>query len=74
MSSTGVPYLDPRSRSSTASDQERADAASHSWLILIRKWRTIPGGIALIAKETTPLGFWRRVVMGSRSVHLPLQP
>jgi hypothetical protein len=67
-----VPYLDPRSRSSTASDQDRADAALQAWLI--RKWRTIPDGIALIAKETNPLGFWRCLVMESRSVHLPLKP
>jgi hypothetical protein len=69
-----TPYLDPAGRSSAASDQERADAALHTWLILIRKWRTIPDGIALIAEESTPLGFWRRVVMESRSVHLPLHP
>ena len=68
------PYLDPRGRSSLASDQDRADAALSAWQILTRKWRTIPEGIALIAKETTPLGFWRRLVMESRSVHLPLQP
>jgi len=41
-----------------ASDQDRADAALSAWQILTRKWRTIPEGIALIAKETTPLGFW----------------
>ena len=69
-----VPYLDPRSRSSTASDQDRADAALQAWIILIRKWRTIPDGIELIAKETNPLSFWRRVVMESRSVHLPVKP
>jgi transposase len=69
-----IPYLDPRGRSSLASDQDRADAALSAWQILTRKWRTIPEGIALIAKETTPLGFWRRLVMESRSVHLPLQP
>lgn len=69
-----VPYMEPQGRSSMASNQQRADAALKAWLILLRKWRTIPGGIALIAKETTPLGFWRRVVMESRSVHLPLQP
>ena len=69
-----IPYLDPRGRSSSASDQDRADAALSAWQILTRKWRTIPEGIALIAKETTPLGFWRRLVMESRSVHLPLQP
>jgi Transposase IS116/IS110/IS902 family len=69
-----VPYLDPRSRSSLASDQDRADAARHAWLILLSKWRTIPDGIALISKETTPLGFWRHLVMESRSVALPLRP
>ena len=69
-----VPYLDPRSRASTASDQDRADAALHAWLILLSKWRTIPDGIALISKETNPLGFWRRLVMESRSVHLPMRP
>ncbi len=68
-----TPYLDPRSRSSLASDQDRAEAALHTWLILTRKWRTIPDGIALISKETTPLGFWRRVVMESRSIILPLR-
>ncbi len=69
-----VPYLDPRSRASTASDQDRANAALHAWLILLSKWRTIPDGIALISKETNPLGFWRRLVMESRSVHLPMRP
>lgn len=69
-----TPYLDPASRSSTASDQERSDAALQAWLILIRKWRTIPEGITLIANENTPLGFWRRVVMESRGVILPLKP
>ena len=69
-----TPYLDPKGRSSLASDQERADAALHAWLVLIRKWRTIPGGVEIISKETSPLGFWRRLVTESRSVHLPLRP
>jgi hypothetical protein len=69
-----MPYLDPRSRSSTASDQNRADAALQAWLILIRKWRTIPDGIALISKESNPPDFWRRLVMECRSVTLPLRP
>lgn len=69
-----TPYLDPASRSGMASNQDRADAALHAWLILMRKWRTIPGGPALIADESTPLGFWRRVVMESRNVNLPLKP
>jgi len=69
-----VPYLDPQSRSSLASEEDRANAALNAWLILVRKWRTIPDGLALISKETNPLGFWRRVAMESRSVHLPLRP
>lgn len=68
-----TPYLDPKGRSNLASDQERAEAALQTWLILVRKWRTIPNGIALISKESTPLGFWRRVVMESRSIELPLR-
>jgi hypothetical protein len=69
-----VPYLDPRCRSSTATDQDHADAALQTWLVLLRKWRPIPEGISLITNESTPLGFWRRLVMESRSIHLPLKP
>ena len=69
-----TPYLNLPGRSSTASNQEHADAALQAWLILIRKWRTIPDGIALITDQATPLGFWRRVVMESRHVILPLKP
>jgi hypothetical protein len=69
-----VPYLDPRCRSSTATDQDHADAALQTWLVLLRKWRPIPEGISLITSESTPLGFWRRLVMESRSIHLPLKP
>lgn len=69
-----VPYLDPRCRSSTATDQDHADAALQTWLVLLRKWRPIPEGIPLITNESTPLGFWRRLVMESRSIHLPLKP
>lgn len=69
-----TPYLDPVSRSSAASNQEHSDAALQAWLILIRKWRTIPGGLAAITDETSPLGFWRRVAMESHDVNLPLKP
>jgi len=69
-----VPYLDPASRSSTASNDERADAALRAWLILIRKWCTIPGGLTIISDQSTPLGFWRRTAMESRDVVLPLKP
>jgi transposase len=69
-----TPYLDPASRSSTASSALCADAALQAWLILIRKWRTIPGGIAIITNKDTPLGFWRCTAMESRDVVLPLKP
>lgn len=69
-----TPYLEPLSRSSTATNQDRADAALRAWLIVIRKWRTIPEGIARITNQETPLGFWRRAVMESRGVILPLTP
>lgn len=69
-----VPYLAPCCRSRSATDQDHADAALQTWLVLLNKWRPIPGGIALIANESTPLGFWRRLVMESRSIHLPLTP
>jgi transposase len=69
-----VPYMEPQGRSSMASSQQRADAALKAWLILLNKWRTIPGGLELISRESTPLGFWRRLVMESRDIILPLKP
>jgi transposase len=69
-----VPYLDPSARSSSATDQEQAAAAPQTWLVLLRKWRAIPDGISLITNESTPLGFWRRLLMESQSLHLPLKP
>ncbi len=66
------PYLDPKARTHLASMEDHADAATQAWNILLRKWRTIPGGISLIADESCPLGNWRRVVMQSRSIELPL--
>jgi transposase len=69
-----TPYLDPIGRSSMASPEQRARAALQTWEVLLRKWRTIPGGLALLADEACPLGFWRRLVMESRSIELPLRP
>jgi transposase len=69
-----TPYLDPRARSPLASSEDLAGAALQTWEVLLRKWRTIPGGLALLCDEACPLGLWRRVVMESRSIHLPLRP
>jgi len=69
-----TPYIDPRARSSLASSEDPAGAALQTWEVLLRKWRTIPGGLALLCDEACPLGLWRRVVMESRSIHLPLRP
>jgi hypothetical protein len=69
-----TPYLDPCARSPMASAEDLAGAALQAWEILLRKWRTIPGGLSLLTDETCPLGLWRRVVMESRSIELPLRP
>jgi transposase len=67
-----TPYLDPRGRSRLASEEDRADAAMQTWNVLLRKWRTIPGGLALLGEQSCPIGFWRRLVMEARSIQLPL--
>jgi len=69
-----TPYLDPMARSLIASPEDLAGATLQTWEILLRKWRTIPGGLSLLADESCPLGLWRRVVMESRSIELPLRP
>ena len=67
----GVPYLDPEGRGAGAAPQDTADAARAAWKRLRSKWRTIPGGSALITDESHPVGFWRRVVMELHGLRLP---
>jgi transposase len=69
-----IPYLAPQGRGRHASPAELAAAAQATWAVLQRKWRSIPGGLNLIADEAHPLGFWRRVVMETHGIHLPLRP
>jgi transposase len=69
-----VPYLHPQGRGRDASPAELAAAAQATWAVLQRKWRPISGGLDLIADEAHPLGFWRRVVMETHGIHLPLRP
>jgi transposase len=52
-----VPYLDPKGRSSTASDQDRADAALQAWLVLLRKWQTIPNESLSSPRKPPPWAF-----------------
>ncbi len=68
-----TPYLEPKGRSQFASQEDRANAAQETWNILLSKWRTIPEGTTLISDKSTPLGFWRRVIIESRSIDLPLR-
>jgi len=68
-----TPYLDPRARSNLATREDLAGAALQTWEVLLRKWRTIPGGLAFMAQESCPLGFWRRVIKESISIDLPLR-
>lgn len=69
-----IPYLAPQGRGRAAAPEELAAAALATWTVLQRKWRSIPGGHDLIANEEHPLGFWRRVVMETHGIHLPLRP
>jgi transposase len=69
-----IPYLHPQGRSRASTQQELATAAQATWAVLQRKWRPISGGLDLIADEAHPLGFWRRVVMETHGIHLPLRP
>lgn len=68
-----TPYLEPCGRGSSASQEQLQAAAQNSWNVMMRKWRTVPGALDFLIKEKTPLGFWREIVMESRSVHLPLK-
>jgi len=69
-----VPYLEPQGRGAAASAPERAAAAEATWKVVVHKWREIPGALALLSQESTPLGFWRRLVMATRGIELPLRP
>lgn len=69
-----IPYLAPGGRGRAATPDQIAAAAQSTWATLQRKWHVIPGGFDLIADESHPLGFWRRVVMETHGIHLPLRP
>jgi len=66
-----VPYLAPEARGRQA-NPEQITAASHAtWAILLRKWRTVSGGLDLILDEAHPLGFWRKVMLELHAIDLP---
>jgi hypothetical protein len=67
----GVPYLTPAARVRNADPDELAGSALATWEVLMRKWRTIPGGIDLITDERHPIGFWRQVIRETHGIQLP---
>lgn len=67
----GVPYLGPCARDRHAGPEDVDAGARATWEVLRRKWRTIPGGIALITDEAHPIGFWRRVIRETHGIQLP---
>jgi len=68
-----APYLEPTGRNSAASPEQRQIAAQNAWSVIIKKWRTIPGALQLLEDTSTPLGFWRQMIMKSRDIYLPLK-
>ena len=69
-----IPYLAPEGRARNVDPDELAAAVQDTWGVLQRKWRTIPGGLELIADEAHPIGFWRRVIKETHGIHLPARP
>jgi len=66
----GVPYLEPAARTAAAAPQDITAGATAAWTILTRKWRTIPGGLDLIADSAHPIGFWRTTVTELHGIKL----
>jgi transposase len=66
-----IPYLAPTARGRQATTEQIAIAAQDAWATAQRKWRTISGGIHLIADEAHPLGFWRKLMLNLHGVDLP---
>jgi len=53
-----------------ADPQDITAGATAAWTILTRKWRTIPGGLDLIADSAHPIGFWRTTVTELHGIKL----
>ena len=67
------PYLEHAGRTANTSAEQLQAAAQIAWTIMIKKWRTIPGALKILEHTSTPLGFWRQMVMESRGIYLPLK-
>ena len=69
-----IPYLAPEGRARNIDPDQFAAAVHHTWGVLQRKWRPLPGGLELIADEAHPIGFWRRVIREIHGIDLPGRP
>ena len=67
----GMPYLPPPARAIDPDPTELEAGVRATWEVLIRKWRTVPGGLDLITDEANPVGFWRRTLRELHGIQLP---
>lgn len=67
----GMPYLSPPARAIDPDPAELEAGVRATWEVLVRKWRTVPGGLDLITDEENPVGFWRCIVRELHGVRLP---
>lgn len=66
-----IPYLSPEGRTNPADPTALATATQHTWSILQKKWKAIPGGSQLLRDESHPIGYWRKVLLEVHGIHLP---
>lgn len=69
-----IPYLAPAGRGRHATPEQIEAAAHATWLILLKKWRTISGGQDLIVAESHPMGCWRKLMLELHGIDLPARP
>ena len=69
-----IPYLAPAGRGRQATPAQIEAAAHATWLILLKKWRTISGGQDLIVAESHPMGCWRKLMLELHGIDLPARP
>lgn len=69
-----IPYLAPAGRGRHATPAQIEAAAHATWLILLKKWRTISGGQDLIVAESHPMGCWRKLMLELHGIDLPARP
>lgn len=66
-----IPYLAPEGRGRHATPAQIETANQATWAILLKKWRTISGGLDLILDQAHPLGYWRKLMLEIHGIDLP---